>query len=139
MLKIEPVLNTSSTIAAIQLTVETAALAYGIACNSTKITTSHNAITKPHAHSLSRAYIASMRLDRSDADGVRVDVSDDMNQPPPHDTGGAKSRASGLFAYSAPAPDPCSLSGIFHSFKDMPNPGHPQQETCRGAGQEPVR
>src|SRR5574338_1185480 len=82
MLAIEPVLKTRSTTAAIQHTVVTAPLAYGMDSNRTKPTTSHRATTKPQAHNRSRAYIASMRLDKSDPEAFRPKLSDVMYNLP---------------------------------------------------------
>src|SRR5215813_4619842 len=139
MLIIDPVLKTSSTMAAIQQTTVTLPLAYGMDSSRTKPTTSHKAMTKAQAHSRSRAYIASMRLDRSDPDVLRPKLSDVMYYLP-------RTRApmvlrfqrAALFfcpAASDPArwhtgPVGCSLSGIFHSSKDMPAKAASQQESC---------
>src|SRR5574338_157120 len=82
MLAIEPVLKTRSTTAAIQHTVVTAPLAYGMDSNRTKPTTSHRATTKPQAHNRSRAYIASMRLDKSGPEAFRPKLSDVMYNLP---------------------------------------------------------
>src|SRR5262245_20458135 len=104
MLAIEPVLKTSSTMAAIQQTTVTAPLAYGMDSSSTKPTTSHRATTKPQAHSRSRAYIASMRLDRSAPDALRPKLSDVMYIPPPATRAQAVPRLQGNGLLFIPRP-----------------------------------